>query len=546
MTGRPAHVTGAQALVAALAAEGVEVVFGLPGVHSMPIYDALYRHPGIRHIGVRHEQAAAFMADGYARSTGRVGVCLTTTGPGAANTVAALAESYSSSSPVLEITTQIASAVLDKNKGVLHDTRDQLGMFRAVTGWNKRVESFDDIPGTVHEAFSRMRSGRARPVVIEIPVDLLAEDGELAIAPPAEGTSPEAAEADISAAVEALAASQAPVIWAGGGAIAAGADGVLLELAELIGAPVMTTYKGKGAIPEDHPLSLGNWASSGEGRDMLQGLLDGADLTLAVGTRFSAVSTGDWSLRFPQPLVHVDIDAAEIGKNYHAQIGVVGDSRAVLEEILRRLRERGVVAGVSRVEEVAALRDAVREIVAASQPGRLEVVEALRSVLPRDAILVCDMTMVAYLASRHFRAYQPRGFLYPAGFGTLGYAFPAALGARVAWPERPVVAVCGDGGFVMGCQELATAVEHGICLPVLVFNDGGYGVLRLMQDFRYDGRRIGVDLHAPDFVALAKAFGADGLKVTTLEDLGPALERALAADGPTVIEVTGALMASLS
>ena len=546
MTDPAARMTGAQALVAALAAEGVEVVFGLPGVHSLPIYDALYPHQQIRYIGVRHEQAAALMADGYARSTGRVGVCLTTTGPGAANTVAALAEAYSSSSPVLEVTTQIASDMLDRNKGVLHDTKDQLGMFGALTGWNKRVESTGDIPGAVHEAFSRMRNGRARPVAIEIPFDLLAEDGEPTISPPAEGARPRAAEADISAAVEALAASRAPVIWAGGGAIAAGATDVLLALAELLGAPVMTTYKGKGIIPEDHPLSLGNWASSGEGRDMLQGLLDDADLTLAVGTRFSGVSTGDWSLQFPQPLVHIDIDAAEIGKNYPVQIGVGSDARSALEEILRRLRERGVAAGISRVEEVAALRDAVREIVAANQSGRLQVVEALRSVLPRDAILVCDMTMVAYVASRHFRAYQPRGFLYPAGFGTLAYAFPAALGAKVAWPEGPVVAVCGDGGFIMGCRELATDVEHGIRLPVLVFNDGGYSVLRLMQDFRYEERRIGVDLHAPDFAALAKAFGADGLKVTELEDLGPAVEKALAADGPTVIEVTGALMASVS
>ncbi len=546
MTDSPVGLTGAQALVASLVAEGVEVVFGLPGVHAMPIYDALFGHQQIRHIGVRHEQAAALMADGYARSTGRVGVCLTTTGPGAANTVAALAEAYSSSSPVLEVSTQISSSLLDRGKGVLHDTKDQLGMFRAVTGWNKRVESTDDIPATVHEAFSRIRSGRARPVQIEIPVDLLTEDGAPVISPAAEDVKPQAVEADIDAAVEALAAAQAPVIWAGGGAIAAGASDVLLALAELIGAPVMTTYKGKGIIPEDHPLSLGNWASSGEGRDMLQGMLDGADLTLAVGTRFSGVSTGDWSLSFPQPLVHIDIDETEIGKNYPAEVGVVADARSALEEILRRLRERGVGPGSSRVEEVAGLRDAVREIVAAGQPGRLGVVEALRSMLSRDAILVCDMTMVAYTAARHFRAYQPRSFLYPAGFGTLGYAFPAALGAKIAWPERPVVAVCGDGGFIMGCQELATAVDHGIRLPVLVFNDGGYSVLKLMQDFRYEGRRIAVDLHAPDFTALAKAFGADGLKVSEIEELGPALEKALVADGPTVIEVTGPLMASVS
>ncbi len=546
MTGPAARVTGAQALVASLVAESVEVIFGLPGVHALPIFDALHGHKRIRHIGVRHEQAAALMADGYTRSTGRVGVCLATTGPGAANTVAALAEAYSSSLPVLEVSTQISSSMVGKGKGVLHDTKDQLGMFRAVTAWNRRVESIDDIPATVREAFARMRSGRARPVQIEIPVDLLTEVGEPTMLPSADVERPQAAEDDIEAAVDALAASQAPVIWAGGGAVAAGAGDVLLVLAELIGAPVMTTYKGKGVIPEDHSLSLGNWASSGEGRDLLQRMLDDADMTLAVGTRFSGVSTGDWALRFPQPLVHVDIDGTEIGKNYPAEVGVVADARSALEEILRRLRERGAGAGNSRIEKVAGLRDVVREIVAVIQPGRLSVLDALRSILPRDAILVCDMTMVAYTASRHFRVYQPRDFLYPAGFGTLGYAFPAALGAKVARPEQPVVAVCGDGGFVVGCQELATAVEHGICLPVLVFNDGGYSVLRLMQDSCYDGRRIGVDLHAPDFIALAKAFGAGGLRVTELENLGPAMDIALAADGPTVIEITGSLMASVS
>jgi len=539
-------MTGAQALVASLAAEGVEVIFGLPGVHAMSIYDALYEHSQIRYIGVRHEQAAAYMADGYARSTGRVGVCLTTTGPGAANTMSAMGEAYSSSSPVLEICTQIRSSLLEKGKGVLHETRDQLGMFRTVTGWNKRVESAEDIPSTVRQAMTKMRNSRPRPVQIEIPVDVLTVGADVEIAQSRKNQKPTADETKVKEAVAALASSRTPVIWAGGGVVTADASDELLELAELIQAPVLTTFKGKGVIPGDHPLSLGNWASAGEGRDLLQGLLDGSDLLLAAGTRFSGQSTGEWSLRFPQRLFHIDIDPEEIGKNYPVSLAIVGDAGQVLQELLARLKESSVGEKTSRIDEVAVLRDTVREIVMATQGARLQVLDTLRSTLPRDAVAVCDMTMVAYVASRHFRVYQPRTFLYPGGFGSLGFAFPAALGAKVAWPEREVVAICGDGGFIMGCQELATAVQHGINLPVLVFNDAGYSVLRMTQDVQFSGRRIGVDLHTPNFVKLAGAFGAGGVRITRLEDLGPALKKALTADQPTIIEVSGSLMESLS
>jgi acetolactate synthase-1/2/3 large subunit len=539
-------MTGAQALVETLAAEGVELIFGLPGVHAMPIYDALYQHPRIRHIGVRHEQAGAYMADGYARSTGRIGVCLATTGPGAANTVSAMAEAYSSSSPVLQVCTQVSSSTLDRGKGVLHEAKDQLGMFRAVVGWNKRVESPQDIASSVHQALARMRSGRSRPVQIEIPADFLSAETGAGVGPPHSSGEPVLDSGAVEQAAQQLRTSQAPIIWAGGGVIASGATGELLRLAEFLQAPVITTFSGRGAIPEDHPLSLGNWATSGEGRELLQGLLDGADLALAAGTRFSAASTGEWSLRLPERLIHVDIDPSEVGKNYPASLAVIGDAKAVLAELLERLRGSGVGEKTPRVEEITALRESIREMVAAYQGNRLQVLDRLRSALRRDAIVVCDMTMVAYAACRHFRVYQPRTFLYPSGFGILGFGFPAALGAKAAWPERQVVAICGDGGFIMGCQELATAVQEGLNLVVLVFNDGGYGVLRMTQDFQYSGRRIAVDLHTPDFSRLAEAFGARGVKVDQFDKLGPALTEALDAGRPAVIEVVGPLMESLS
>ena len=546
MVAQMTKMTGAQALVQSLASEGVEVVFGLPGVHAIPIYDALYDHREIHYIGVRHEQAAAYMADGYARSTGRVGVCLTSTGPGAANTVAAMAEAYSSSSPVLQICTQIHSSLVDRGKGALHETKDQLGLFRTVTGWNKRIESVEDIPASVHLALMKMETERPRPIQIEIPVDLLTLEADIELPRPQRYQRPAGDDALVQEAAGWLKASQTPIIWAGGGVIASQSTAELLELAELLQAPVLTTFMGKGAIHEDHPLSLGNWATGSDARDLLQELLDGSDLMLALGSRFSAMSTGGWSLRLPERLIHIDIDPVEIGKNYTASIIITGDAKRALQSILGRLREAGVGERPSRADEVAGLRDVVHEIVAATHRGQLQVVEAIRAALSTDAIVVNDMTIVSYIASRHFRVYQPRTFLYPSGFGSLGFSFPAALGAKVAWPQRQVVAICGDGGFMISCQELATAVQHRINLPVLIFNDQGYGVLRQTQDIEFSGRRIGVDLRMPDFVKFAETFGAEGIRVEQLEELEPALKNALRAQKPTLIEVVGPLIESLS
>lgn len=541
-----AKMNGAEALVRSLAAEGVEVVFGLPGVHAMSIYDALYDHREIQYIGVRHEQAAAYMADGYARSTGRVGVCLTTTGPGAANTIAAMTEAYSSSSPVLQICTQIHSTLVDKGKGALHEAKDQLGLFQTATGWNKRVESAEDIADSVHLAMTKMQTERPRPVQLEIPVDLLTLEADVELPQPQDPPRQAAEENLVRQAAEWLRTSQTPVIWAGGGVIASQATVELLELAELLQAPVMTTFMGKGGIPEDHPLSLGNWAMASDTRDLLQELLDSSDLMLALGSRFSAMSTGEWSLRLPERLIHINIDPAQTNQNYPAAINIAGDAKRALQDILARLKQTGAGERAPRADEVEALRGIVHEIVGATQGGRLQVVEAIRAALSRDAILVNDMTIVAYAASRHFRVYQPRTFLYPSGFGSLGFAFPAALGAKVAWPQRQVVAICGDGGFIMGCQELATAMQHHINLPVLIFNDQGYGVLKETQDMTFAGRRIGVDLLTPDFVKFAESFGAEGIRIEQLEELEPALKNALQRDKPTLIEITGPLIESLS
>ena len=530
-------MTGGEAVVRSLAGEGVEVVFGLPGVHAMYLYDALHGHREMRYVGVRHEQAAAYMADGYARATGRVGVCLTTTGPGAANTVAAVAEAYTSSSPVLHITTQISSPLLGLGRGALHEVEDQLGWFRSISGWNQRVQGPADVPLAIRRAMKGMRTARPRPAVLEIPADVLAAEAEVVIPPPERYDKPRGDPAGIREAARLLAESSAPLVWAGGGVISSGATAELVRLAETIEAPVLTTYMGKGAMPEDHPLSLGNWCREGEARELLQGFLAERDLMLAVGTRFSAISTAEWTLHLPARLIQVDIDEGELGKSYPVEIGIIGDAGAVLGGILEHLDSlKGKAARRSPVGDIAEFKVAVGEIVMAARAEEVGILQAFRGALGHDAILVNDMAVMSYLASRYFEAYEPRTFLYPMGLGTMGFSFPAALGAKMGCPQRQIVSICGDGGFMLSCQELATAVQHGIKLPVVVFNDGGYGVLRETQDLEFGGRRLGVDLVNPDFVRFAESFGAYGLRVRSPEGLKAALGIALKADRPTLIE----------
>ncbi|MBI4302092.1 MAG: thiamine pyrophosphate-binding protein [Chloroflexi bacterium] len=534
-----ARMTGGQAVVQALKGEGVEVVFGLPGVHAMPLYDALYDQEDIRYIGVRHEQASAYMSDGYARATGRVGVCLTTTGPGAANTASAMGEAYASSSPVLQIATQISSDLIGKGKGALHESKDQLGLLERVAGWAQRVESVADIPQAIHSAMLKLQEGRPRPVVLEIPADILAGEGEVAFLPRETAVKLQGDVQKIKLAAEWLGNSQAPLIWAGGGVTTSGANSSLLALAEALQAPVLTTYQGKGAISEDHPLSLGNWGLQSQVRELLQEFLDRCDALLAIGTRFSALSTADWSLKLPSRLIQIDIDEGEMSNNYPAALEILGDAGRVLAQLLAHLPSNK--PRPSRADEVADLHLLTSEILNSLAPTVFQAVDNIRETLERDAILVCDMTVLCYWASRHFQVYEPRTLLYPSGFGTLGFAFPAALGAKVAWPDRQVVALCGDGGFMFNCQELATAVQYNINLPVLLVNDGGYGILRDTQDNQYSGRRFGVDLVNPDFGALARAFGAEGIKVESWKFLGPTLEKALKADKPAILEIVAPL-----
>lgn len=529
-----ARMRGGQAVVAALKREGVECLFAVPGVQIMDIFDALYGDPDIRLFTVRHEQGAIYMADGYARIKGKPGVGLVVPGPGVQNAMAALGTAYACSSPVLLLAGQVETKDLGQDRGALHEVNDQLDMIRPITKWSKRVMRVEEIPGAIREAMRQMQTGRPRPTEVEIMWDTLWTEAEVEVDSPLPDPPAEPEGEAVRRAVELLIAARKPIIWAGGGAIAANASPEILALAEGLQIPVATTPEGKGVFPENHPLSLGAWYYS---FGPVRFALPEADLILAIGTRMTIQMRPFAALHPPQKLIHIDADPEVIGKNYPADAAIVGDAKAALKSLLQ------AVQGKRRSPEerwpkakLDSFRKKHREWLRKRAPGQLEIIETLRSHLPDDAILVSGVTNIGYWCHLAYSAQRPRTYFTSSYFATLGYAFPTALGAKIAAPDRPVVAVVGDGGFMYALPELATAVRYGINLVTLVFNDGAFGSTKSEQQVRYDERVVGTELNNPDFVRLAEAFGALGIK-TNPENIGEALKRALEAKKPVVIEV---------
>jgi len=524
------RLRGADAVVLSLLNEGVTTLFGIPGVTTLAVYDALVDHPELRHVEVRHEQAAVYMADGYARVSGQVGVALTSGGPGALNTLTAMGTAHNDSVPVLHLVSENDRALRGKGRGYFHDIRDQFGVFRPVIGFGCQVELPEEIPSAIHAAVHALRNRRPRPALVEITADALSALTGVALEPRAATACPVPPVDRIRGAAETLMSARAPIVWAGGGVISAGAGDLLLRLVERLGAPVLTSQLGKGAVPADHPLHVGNWATERP----VQELIDRSDVMLAIGTRFSYFPTRAWTLELPRRLIQIDLDPAEIGRNYPVEFGLVGDARAALAGLLAELDVAGFEAPPSRRAEVDTVRRTVLERVGAHD--ELDVLDQIRRVLPRSAPVFNDPTTIAFWARFYWSAYEPRTWFVPAGFGTLGYALPAAIGAKIAKPEQPVVALMGDAGVMFTVQELMTAVQEEVPVVVMVFNDEGYGVERRHQD-RLFGRRSGVDVRPPDFVRLAESFGAAAFRVDRLGEVGATLERALGLGRPALIEV---------
>lgn len=522
--------TGGALLVETLERHGVDTVFGIPGVHNLPIYEPLRQHARIRHILARHEQGAAFMADGYARAAGKPGVALVTSGPGALNTLTPLGEAYTDSSPVLVIATNVERRVLETGRGTLHQLRDQPGAFRAVIGSCERVPTADALAPAFERAWQILDGARPRPAALDIPNDVLDEETEAEPRrPPARACLRPDQEA-IARAAQLLRDAHQPVIYAGGGVAAAGASAVLVALAERLGAPVVTTVKGKGVIPEDHPLALGYL---GSGRGPVAQALRAADVALAIGTRLAGNVASNWRLPCAQTLIRADADPTELASAVAPSLALLGDARCTLEALLE-----AVGPGQPRAADAAAIRTQAQDQARADAPWRSAVLDAVRTALPRDGILCVDMTMVAYHANSAYPAYAPRTFLAPSGFGTLGFALPAAIGAKAAAPDRPVVALVGDGGFQFTMQEVATAVQHRLGVAILLINDACYTSVKRGQQRRYGGTTA-VDLVNPDFSQLAAAYGIPAERLADPAGLTAALQRAVARDLPTLVEVAG-------
>ena len=520
-------MTGGEALAQSLYREGVRVVFGLPGVQIYHALDGLAKEPGIRFITTRHEQATTYMADGYARAGGGIAAALVVPGPGLLNAASGIGTAYSASSPMMVVSGQINTDLIGKDVGVLHEVRDQLSTVATITKWRAEVRQAADVPQAVHQAFLELRSGRPRPVAIEIPPDVLAQESDVELLEPGVFPPPSGDPAALEEAANALANSARPIIWAGGGVITSGASAALCALAELLQAPVITTGEGKGAISDAHYLSLG--VARGP-TDPLRELFRASDVVLAVGTRFATAMADPG-----QQVVQVDIDPEEIGRNHERTMGVVADARVALEQLCALVGQNGRERP-SRREEAEAVRAKHHDPATVREP-QASFVRALRAAMPEDGVLVAGMTQVGYYSRPNFPVYHPRTYLTSSYFGNLGYAYPTALGAKVACPDKAVVAVSGDGGFLFNSQELATAVLHDIGAIAVVFKDDAYGNVLRDQENRFDGRVVGARLHNPDFVKLAQAYGADGVRAHDAQELERALAQAIERDRPALIEV---------
>ncbi|MGH7392644.1 MAG: thiamine pyrophosphate-binding protein [Candidatus Rokuibacteriota bacterium] len=525
--------TGGEWVVEVLRAEGVRHVFGLPGIHNLAVYDALLRQGEIEHVLARHEAGAAFMADGYARSSGRVGVVLVTTGPGATNTLTPLVESCAGSIPVLVVMSDVAVPLVGRELGALHEVPSQIECFRPVCRMAEALTRGRDIPSTLAGAFSVLRTGHPGPVAISIPNDLLGARVEAPAPPAGQGTRPPCHVADITEAARTLEHAERPLIVAGGGVVAAGAAAELQALARRLGAPVITTVMGRGVVPESDPL----WQAVLPNKHASEVPLREADVVLAVGCRFAARSTQGLLLNLSfaphQALIHLDLDPAVIGRLYKPQVAIIGDARDGLGRLLEALGPGPGRAAWDR-RRLATLRGAASARYTADLARLLAL---LREAVPEDGIVVNDQSGINYWMEWRFPVLAPRTFLYPVGSAVLGYAVPAAIGAQIANPGRAVLSVSGDGGFLFSVNELATAVKYRLPIAFLVMNDERYGAIKWLQERMFAGRWGETDLANPDFPALARAFGARGARLASMDELPEALASAFAADGPTLLEL---------
>lgn len=525
------RMTGGEALVESLLRQGVDTIFGLPGVQLDGAFDALYdarERDDVSVIHPRHEQTTAYMADGYARTTGRMGTCMVVPGPGLLNATAALSTAYACNSPVLCVTGQIQSDLIGVGRGMLHEIPNQLDMIRSVTKHAERAIKPSEVPGLVDRAVRQMWSGRVRPVEIEIPPDTLFAESTVELLAAAPDRDRPAGDPDkLEEAARLLGNAKRPLIFSGGGVLGSGAWGELQAFAEMLEAPVVMSPNGKGALSDRHYLGLTPLGG--------MELIDNADVIFCVGTRMIEPATYPWGLKPGRTVIHLDVDPDEVGRNYEVTIGLVADAKAGLTALMDKIGTHNS-RRESREDELTAIKQSARAKIDSIQP-QASLAHAIRNALPEDGILVSEMTQIGYWSNLGFPTYKPRTYITPGYQGTLGWGFPTSLGAKVGNPDKAVVSINGDGGFGFALNELATMAMHDIATVAVVFNDNAYGNVRRIQQNSFAGRTIASDLNNPDYVKLAEAFGVTGRRAASPEALQQQLEESINADEPTLIEV---------
>lgn len=517
---------GGGLLTAHLKSLGVDTVFGIVSVHNLPLVEAVEADPELRFVPVRHEASAVNAADAYGRARGSIGCALTSTGTGAGNAAGSLIEALSSGTAVLHITGQVESAYLGSGRGFIHETKDQLGMLAAVSAYAATVTSARDAGRVLREASAAALAVPGGPASVEWPIDLqyAAQEDDGETVPLARPPVPDPSE--LAAARELLASARRPLIWAGGGANTARDQ--LLALLEATGAGLLTSNSGRGAVPEDHKQVVGNFATTPAGR----ALLADADVLVTVGTHFRSNETADYGLRLPEAHIQIDADADALGRVYPARHGLHGDARAVLPS----LTGAAVRADVDWTDRVRRVRDEVRAALHDGIGPQAAICDALADALPRGSVVARDVTIPSSSwGNRLLPIHDPRANVFPRG-GGIGQGLAMGIGAALARPDEPTVVIAGDGGLAVHLGELLTLAQERPRLTLVVFNDGGYGVLRNMQA-TYTERRSGVDLFTPDFARLAAACSLPYARIGDASEAAKVIDAAVASDGPTLVEV---------
>ena len=537
------RMKGAKALVKALERQGVKETFGIIGGSIMPVFDE-FLESGIRHITMRHEQGAAHAADGYARVSGRPGVAITTSGPGATNLVTGIANAYMDSSPIVAITGQVPTYMVGK---MAFQETDIIGVTKPITKWNYQIREAKEVPKAVKMAFRIASLPRTGPVLLDFPKDSQTGEAEMdfdvdveqlitPFRPPKLDACPE----EVKKAVDMILSAERPAFIVGGGVVASGAGDEVLAIAEHLLIPIMTTFMGKGAVPENHPLYVGNLGM--HGKVAANKLLPETDLIIAVGMRWSDRTVSEFENFAPEAkIIHIDIDPREVGKNVKVDLGIIGDAKRVLasirREILKRAQKREDWPWLRKVKE---FKERYKEELPEIDGDYLrppEILRELRKLLPADAIVATEVGQNQMWTALYFPILKPRTFVTSGGLGTMGFGFPAAIGAKVAKPESVVVDIAGDGSFMMSERELATAVSENIPVVVLILNNSSLGMVAQWQRMFFGRRYVGTYIRNPDFEKLARVYGANGFRAETMDELVKAVREGMSSDVPTVIDV---------